>query len=305
MLQTLRSELRENFITLYYANRSLLVLSRETEALERLLSAWQIETQHGNVSMLERVRLEALLLSLRQEAADLQREKRNVEQQLCLLMGLSIDVSLDPVWDESFFRTIDPASISYDQLLALLPEQPSLKRASANVRASEANIRLQRSQAFPEINVKGIYDRAGNFCDDYFAVGLNFTLPVFNRNQGNRKSARLAAQQQALLEQAQREEAQSELRLAYADLTQCVALYQQNDAQLEQAFDQIIQGAVTNFTARNISLVEFVDYIQSYKETNLQLFSMRKSLFLAADALNTVVGQDIICFKSASNTSNE
>ena len=115
----------------------------------------------------------------------------------------------------------------------------------------------------------------------------------------------MAAQQQALLEQAQREEAQSELRLAYADLTQCVTLYQQKDAQLEQAFAQIIQGAVTNFTARNISLVEFVYYIQSYKETNLQPFSMRKSLFLAADALNTVVGQDIICFKSASNTSNE
>lgn len=40
-------------------------------------------------------------------------------------------------------------------------------------------------------------------------------------------------------------------------------------------------------------MLEFIDYYQSYKETYLQLYEVRKNVFLAMENLNTIVGQTI------------
>ena len=46
----------------------------------------------------------------------------------------------------------------------------------------------------------------------------------------------------------------------------------------------------TGFQKRNISLLEFIDYYEAYKETCLQLYDMKKGVVLAVEELNTVVG---------------
>jgi len=67
---------------------------------------------------------------------------------------------------------------------------------------------------------------------------------------------------------------------------------QQTD-DLEKNFNRLIEGVNENFRKRNISMLEFVDYYESYKETSLQLYETRKDVFLAMENLNTVVGRNI------------
>ena len=55
--------------------------------------------------------------------------------------------------------------------------------------------------AAPSFSVRGMYDRAGNFINDYFAIGVTCSVPIFNRNQGEIKSAKLE-----LLQQGRKEE---------------------------------------------------------------------------------------------------
>ena len=128
-----------------------------------------------------------------------------------------------------------------------------MKMARTNIQVSRANVSLQKSLAFPEVSLKGSYDRAGNFCDNYFAVGLSISVPVFNRNQGNIKSARLAVLQNT-------------------------------------------NRVNSNYQKRNISLLEFIDYYQAYKETCLQLYQTEKDVFLAMEEVNTVTGSDVFSY---------
>ncbi len=301
LLLTLRSQLREKFITLYYIERSLQVYEREIDSIGQLLEYYKSEAQKDNISLFEKTRLEAMLLHLRMEKNESEDEVLTLRHELCLFTGISPDNCPVPVFDEQLLAQINMQSISIDELQALLPERADLKQSSAAVRASETNVRLQRSLAFPEVNIKGIYDRAGNFCNDYFALGLNFTLPVFNRNQGNRKAARIAVQQQTTMEQFQREQAYSELTLAFCQLKKAALLYQNANHQLEHDFSQIMDGVNENFLKRNINMIEFIDYYQTCKEANLQLFDLRKNLALAADALNTAAGHDVILFTQITN----
>ena len=94
--------------------------------------------------------------------------------------------------------------------------------AQASVKASEADVRLQRSLAFPEVSVKGTYDKAGNFINDYWAIGLSVSLPIFNRNQGNIRAAKISVAQKAHKEEYARRHAEK-VGKRYEDLNLVVA----------------------------------------------------------------------------------
>ena len=176
------------------------------------------------------------------------------------------------------------------ELTSLLYERPDLKLAQASVKASEADVRLQRSLAFPEVSVKGTYDKAGNFINDYWAIGLSVSLPIFNRNQGNIRAAKISVAQKAHKEEYARRQAENELFTSYARLEKAIQLYRSSNYGFDKAFALIIKGVNSNFQKRNISLLEFIDYYEAYKETCLQLYDVKKGVVMAVEELNTVVG---------------
>lgn len=71
VLRTLRSELKEKFIALYFTRKSQSIYDREIDSLAHLLVVLKEQNEKGNVSLLEKSRIEALLLSLRQERNDI------------------------------------------------------------------------------------------------------------------------------------------------------------------------------------------------------------------------------------------
>lgn len=290
VLRTLRGELKSKFIDLYYTQKSVSVYDREIGYLSTLLNVYKEQSAKGNVSLLEKSRVQALLLSLQQERNDLSNELVTLQGDLRLLLGLKSSELLEPLFDESVLEHIDLDKLPFAELSARLSVRPDQKLAEAGIRASEADVRLQKSLAFPEVSLKGAYDRAGNFCNNYFAIGLSVSVPIFNRNQGNIKSARLSVLQNNSRAELVRRQADNELFACYTKLEKALQLYRSSDYELERDFNRIIEGVNTGFQKRNISLLEFIDYYQAYKETCLQLYNIKKNVLQAVENLNTVVG---------------
>lgn len=290
VLRTLRGELKSKFIDLYYTQKSVSVYDREIGYLSTLLNVYKEQSAKGNVSLLEKSRIQALLLSLQQERNDLSNELVTLQGDLRLLLGLKSSELLEPLFDESVLERIDLDKLPFGGLSARLSVRPDQKLAEAGIRASEADVRLQKSLAFPEVSLKGAYDRAGNFCNNYFAIGLSVSVPIFNRNQGNIKSARLSVLQNNSRAELARRQADNELFACYTKLEKALQLYRSSDYELERDFNRIIEGVNTGFRKRNISLLEFIDYYQAYKETCLQLYNIKKNVLQAVEDLNTVVG---------------
>lgn len=211
VLRTLRSELKEKFIALYFTQKSQSIYDREIDSLAHLLVVLKEQNEKGNVSLLEKSRIEALLLSLRQERNDIANQVISLQGDMRLLLGISGNDTFEPIFDESVLNQIDMDSVPFSELTSLLYERPDLKLAQASVKASEADVRLQRSLAFPEVSVKGTYDKAGNFINDYWAIGLSVSLPIFNRNQGNIRAAKISVAQKAHKEDTPGRQAENEL----------------------------------------------------------------------------------------------
>lgn len=290
VIRTLRGELKEKFVDLYYTRKSLSVYDREIGYLSTVLDVYKEQNAKGNVSLLEKSRIQALLLSLKQERNGISNEAVALEGDLRLLLGLKREEVPEPLFDESALNRIELEKLPFAELSARMAGRPDLKQAEAGIRASEADVRLQRSLAFPEVSLKGAYDRAGNFCNNYFAIGLSVSVPIFNRNQGNIKSARLSVLRNNTLAEQARRQADNELFACYTKLAKALELYRSSDYELERDFDRIIEGVNAGFRKRNISLLEFIDYYEAYKETCLQLYGMKRDVVMAAEGLNTIVG---------------
>ena len=112
----------------------------------------------------------------------------------------------------------------------------------------------QRALVAPDLLVGYFYDRAGSYTQNYNALTLGVAVPVFNRNQGNIRTAEALIQSgQAQLGQA-RLVVQNEVQQNY----QLVGLI---DAQFRKAdrdttpFDRIIGSIEQAYARRLIGLV--------------------------------------------------
>ena len=294
VMRTLRQELNEKFGEVYFLSKSIAIYEKEVNSLQVLLGGMKIQQEKGNISLMEISRLESMLFSLRKEKNERENDLLTTRGELNLLLNLPEDTQVQLSLDEEVLQQLDLSQLSFADLKAIINERPDQKIARSTVNASRANLKLQKSMAFPEFSVKGNYDRVGNFINDYFAIGVSLSVPIFNRNQGNIKAARFSIQQAGVQQEYAANRADMELFTAYTSLEKATQLYQSTNMDLERNFEKLITGVNENFTRKNISLLEFIDYYDSYKETCIQLYEIKKNVFLAMENLNTVVGQNVL-----------
>lgn len=294
VMRTLRQELNEKFVEVYFLSKSIAIYEKEVNSLQVLLGGMKVQQEKGNISLMEISRLESMLFSLKKEKNERESDLLTTRGELNLLLDLPEDTQVQLSLDEEVLQQLDLSQLSFADLKAIINERPDQKIARSTVNASRANLKLQKSMAFPEFSVKGNYDRVGNFINDYFAIGVSLSVPIFNRNQGNIKAARFSIQQAGVQQEYAANRADMELFTAYTSLEKATQLYQSTNTDLERNFEKLITGVNENFIRKNISLLEFIDYYDSYKETCIQLYEIKKNVFLAMENLNTVVGQNVL-----------
>ncbi|WP_289834430.1 TolC family protein, partial [Parabacteroides goldsteinii] len=116
VLRTLRSELNSKFIEIYYTRKSLSVYDKEIDYLERLLEAMKEQNEKGNISLLEKSRIQALLLSLQQERNDALNRLIALQGDMRLLLGLEADETFEPVFDASVLKQMDTGAVPFAEL---------------------------------------------------------------------------------------------------------------------------------------------------------------------------------------------
>ena len=295
-LRILYGELNEIFIETYFLQKTIKIYDKEIISLENLLTGMKIQLQKGNISFLEISRLESMLLSLKKEKNEQENSLFLSQSKLNQLLNITPQNILQLTLDENALNQINLSQLSYNALKNMLSERSDIKTAYSSISASLANLKLQKSMAAPDFSVKGMYDRAGNFINNYFALGISISIPIFNRNQGNIKSARLNIHRANKEKEYIINKAESELFAAYNQLNKAIELYQSINKNLEKNFDKLIIGTTENFKNKNISLLEFIDYYKSYKESCLQFYETQKSVFLTMENLNTIVGKNIFTY---------
>ena len=124
-------------------------------------------------------------------------------------------------------------------------------------------------------------------------MGLAIALPLWNRNQGNIKTSQFRLKEAEYNSKALENEIMSDLNNNYLFYSQTVSEYKKAALLYNQDFETTIQGMTNNFQKRNISIIEFIDFFESYNEVLTEMVRIKIQLVASAETLNLLIGKDI------------
>ena len=70
-------------------------------------------------------------------------------------------------------------------------------------------------------------------------------------------------------------------------------MVQSVDSKFTDQFEQLNKGVVENFQKRNLTLLEFIDLIETYSESVKELNRLKADRIGAYEELNFTVGQEL------------
>ena len=289
VLRTLRFQLRTAFYQLYYQRQSLRLYDSEIGRFQTTVDLYQQEYGKGNVALKDVIRLRAFLTQLLNERQQLRADVAEQQTALHTLLSSASGEFIRPqvVSAELDARGLPPLSVA--QLLdSARRNRPDLRLTQTQLTARQQNITLQRKLAVPDLTVGYTYDRQGSYIRNYNALSVGLPLPLFNRNQGNIRTAQAQARAQELLVDQQNTAVAAEVQEAYAKALNAERLYRATDPAFATDFDRLLDNIAQSYGRRTVSLVEYLDFLEAYKSTIIQRNQLQLDRLTALEQLDFV-----------------
>ena len=289
LLRTLKFTLRNDFYTIYYNEQSAKVYNEEITSLSKTLKVFKEQYAKGNIAQKEVLRIQSQLYSLQTEHNSLLAGIDTTESELKLLIKASPKSYIEPVVTLDNKEMV--SQVPYQQLLdSAYVNRYDLRYSKATVDYNSMNLKLQKATAIPDVSLSFNYDKLGSYGNNFMSAGIAFSLPFFNRNQGAIKQAHIAADQSKVQLQSQQDQVESDVATNYKGALRLEQLYNSFDPQFKDDFTHLIQEVFKNYEKRNISMLEFLDFYESYKTNTLQMNSLQLNGVLSREQLNYATG---------------
>ncbi|RZM25711.1 MAG: TolC family protein [Pedobacter sp.] len=294
LMRTLRFELRSTYYKAYYAQQSALVYEQQIRSLGQLLEASEKQLSLGNIAAKDIIRIQSLVYGLKAEHNTLMNELEDLKSKLRQMTNISAEQELafkaDGLQPELFQIDNAPYSLLLDSARA---NRPDLQLAKTEVTYAQQQLSVQKAMAIPDVEISLSYDLKGNYPEKYTGLGISIPIPLFNRNQGEIKKARIAVDARNTGLKMQEAALENELFSSYKTALKKESLFKSLDQNFSKNFDELMTAVTRNFKERNISLIEFLDFYDAYKENTIQLNNLRYELMNAKEGINYVTGSTI------------
>ncbi len=294
LMRTLKFELVNTFYKTYFSAQSVKLYQEQISSTDQLLKAYNIQLKMGNIAAKDVIRIKSLLINLKAEQAGLLNDLEDHYKDLKLLCGLDANISLSLIVDQADFKSGLLDKIPYSSLLdSARANRADLKLAKTELLYNMRNLKLQKAMAIPDIEIGLSYDLKGNYPEKYTGLGIKIPIPLFSRNQGEIKKAQVGIAAADLNIKKQEALLENEVFNSYKTALCNEKLYQEIDPAFSTDFNILISALIKNFKARNISLIEFLDLYDAYKENTLQLNKLQFERMSTRAELNYVTGSNI------------
>ena len=290
LLVELRTQLHTNYYNLYYEKLKLENTNKQLGYMNDLLKAYKVQSAKGNVSLKDEVRLQSIVIQLNNDKVNINKNLLEFEQNLKVLTGIT--------------ENIDP-EISEEEAKLVLTAQPfgdndELKRKALENNAdylfilklidnSKLYAQWQKSLNVPDLNVGAEYDQASGTFNNEINLKVAIPIPLWKSNKGNVEKANYAIKQNQKNAEFQKLNLETKVQSAFQIWkTQYDQLAEIKATDLSN-LDLVYDGMLKNFRNGNISLIEFTDFMESYRQTALQIYDMKNDLMESAIQLNQLV----------------
>ena len=295
LLRTLRYVLQNDLLEVNHLLKIKKVFVKEIEEVNKLIKGMDLQLQVGNVSVKDNLRIKALLFSLQNELVTADAQLIPLQSEIKLLLNNNETKFIAPNPGYKFGELTTATIPATDSLLLqALANRPDAKIAQTFMLLQNHNLTYQKALAKADISVGTEFDQRSSYAPNYVGLAIALPLNIFNRNQGNIAAAKIVVKQQ----QAIADETYAKIKNDIATAVTKFNFYQgvNNLQQLDfsQQYDALFANMLKSYEQRQMSLLEFIDFMDAYKDNKLKLVEQHNGLVRAIEDLNFAVGNDII-----------
>jgi cobalt-zinc-cadmium efflux system outer membrane protein len=293
LLRNLSFVLHTSMNTLYQQQSTFQLYQQEQASLEQMVAAMDAEYKAGNISQKENIRVKALLYSLQTDQASLEANMADVQKDLHILLQMGGDstIVVDMPQMNADFGTPVPLVNLLDTAHAT---RPDYLLTQTNLLSQQHNLAYQKALVAPDVTVGAEYDRASSYKFDYWGLGVGLPLPILNRNKGSINAAQKSIQQAQVVVTQYQSQIDHEVQAAYNKWLISQKIVGKGAGVLDQPYDNLLQNMIKSYKERQVSLIEFIDFFDSYKDTKSNRMEQELNLRNAIAELNFTVGKNII-----------
>jgi len=274
----LKTELKITLHETIYLQSYLEVIDIQIKTANKLVEIYKTQTSKGNIAKSELIRLQSSLIELETEANEVRMElnKRYKELKMLLNIPPKTEISVLP----SIVSVKNPAEISLVDLLETAKKsRPEFLLNDLNIKYNEKLLRYEKSQRSPDISLSFNYDRYGGVWKNFIGIGVGIDIPVFDRNQGNIKMAKLGIEQSIYLADYEKNKLQQEIIEIYANYKMNYDFYKKlQDNDFSDELENMVEVYSRNFLNKNINMLEYIDFMSAYQTTKQAILTAKKNL---------------------------
>ena len=292
LMRNLRYNLQLDFSQLATLVDQSKVYQNEITSATNLVNAIQKSYDAGNTSMKDLIRLKALLFGLQNDMVENSKQINDLQTELKTLLGVKETGFVAPIINDVPDKNV---SLDAQALIAqAMSNRADYLSNQYQLTSATHNLALQKAMAVPDVTLGVAYDKNSSYAPNYYGLQIGLPLPFFNRNQGNIKSAKynMMSQEQTLKSNESRLKNDVVSAINQYKLNQ--QLFSTQQTAFNEAYDKLFTSMLKSFKERQIGLVEFVDFFDTYKDTKLKILQQQYNLQKAIADLNYATGTTVI-----------
>ncbi len=292
VMRNLRATLIKDFYSVAQLQGNATLYNDNMERLVKLEKAMSSALASGNIAKKEYLRVEALILSLKQDMTENAKNLADVQSELKTLLQVTGNTFILPVAEETEVAALPQLSI-FALLDSASTHNTDYNQEIYQAQYNHQNLRLQKAMAVPDLTIGTEFDNNSNYTPNYYGLAISLPLPIWDRNRGNIKAAKWQVKSEdATLKQIE-QKLKNDVLAAYQKLQLTINLTAGTNTDFYKDYYQLYKNIVESYNNRQISLIEFLEYFNDYQDVRKNQLQQTLNLRLAKQDLNDVVGVDV------------
>lgn len=294
LLRGLKLELRNKLTDFQFIKQSINVHKYLAQHISTLTDSYKKQLDHNTISQATYTRLKAQELKINKEILSLNVQLDEIRKELKVLLQINPATSLEITMDNFSRNTQAYKSVFMEKLIEEAKEnRPDYKLTLLEKEYADRLLVYEKAQRIPDFTLGVNYDRNGNTMLDFIGVGVEFDLPIFNRNKGNIQKAKINIEAAKIEQNKTLITIENEILLSYKLLLKTIEFYEKIDVDYNQNLDFMLESYTKNLAKKNLSMLEYFDFLDTYIENKTIILESQKDINQKIEELNFYLGKDI------------
>jgi len=293
----LEDSIRQTNLTIKTAFTHMLIAKESLELASASLKEFghEVDIAHdrftaGDLAKLDFERLDLQLATYESDEANDITNLRQASDQLQTLIGVET-----PSEDFDISGDIVPPNLTQTQadlVQTALAKRPDYAAAHFGVAAADANARLAIANGTADPTLEAEYDRSGT--ENSAGFNVNIPIRIFDRNQGNKATARFQANASRLTETALHYQVISDVDQAWVGYVQAKRLSDRFSTHYLDESKDVLVIAQYAFEHGGIALIDYLDALRDARSTTADALSAYQNTWLAIHQLSASSATELV-----------